>query len=173
MSDNLQMPVPGKFLGRYVFRGAFDQSSTAINGDRHRIAIFDGRYDTGFVVRDFSVWALDTECHGVLRTEGLPLGVVSSDRNLQSMMNANNNVQFAWASHGASGSGPISNSVIDPSYVVVEDMFVFGYATGQNQPWNWMIIADKYELKEGIGPLNMVHNQSQGATGYTSPHGWG
>ena len=172
MGTAYDMPVPGKYLGRYVFRGAFDESSTAINGDRHRIPIFDCRYDTGFVVRAFAVWALDNECHGTLRTEGYPLGAVNTDRNLTAMMNDNNNVQLAWASHGASGSGPISNSVIDPSYVIVEDLFVFGYATSTSQPWNWMVIADKYELKEGLGPLNMVHNQSQGNVVYSDPYGW-
>lgn len=171
MNGPYEMPVPGKYLGRYVFRGAFATSSTAINGDRHRIPIFDGRYDTGFVVREFAVWGLDTECHGTLRTEGYPLGAVSTDRNVTAMMNADNNVQFAWASSPSSGVGPISNSVIDPSYVVIEDLYVFGYATGQSQPWNWMVIADKYELKEGLGPLNMVHNRSQGQQVRTDP-GW-
>lgn len=169
MGSAYDMPVPGKYLGRYVFRGAFAESSTAINGDRHRIPIFDGRYDTGFVVREFAVWGLDTECHGVLRTEGYPLGVSPLDRNRASMMNADNNVQFAWASSPSSGVGPINNSIIDPSYVVVEDLFVFGYATGSNQPWNWLIVADKYELKEGLGPLNMVHNMSQGQRVRTDP----
>ena len=171
--NDLTMPAPGKHLGRYVFRGAFNESSTSINGDRHRIKIFDGRFDTGFVVRGFAVWGLDTECHGTLRTEGYPLPAPGNpnpnDKNITTMMNANNNVQFAWASHGSSGSGPSSNSIIDPSYVVIQDMYVFGYATGVSQPWNWIVIADKYDLSEGTGPLNMVHNQSQGPVGRTDP----
>ena len=157
----IDMPSPGKFIDRMVIRGSFDQSSTTINGDRARIQLWDGTWNYGYRVVAFYVWGLDTECHGTLRTQGIPVGA-TGDRIVTSQMNAANNVQIAWASGPSSGVGPLQDGIVDPSNLVIEDLYVFGYATGTTQPWNYMIVMDKYDISEMRSTAAMIENNSQG-----------
>ena len=141
-----------KSLGTKVIRGSMGTSSTSIGGDRKRIQLFDGRYDTGYRVKEFKIWALDTECHAVLKTEPeytLP------------MMNANDNTQIAWASAPGSGVGPLDDGIVDYDNIVVEDLFIQGYATTASQPWNYMIVLEKLQIGLTAGAYTMVRNTSQ------------
>ena len=148
-----------KKIGTYTARNTMGISTTTIGGDRQRIQLDDGRFDTGYVVRKFVIWALDTECHATLSTvfEGGVSGV-----GLDYMMDAGDNTQIAWASSPSSGSGPLDDGIVDPDNLVIQDLFIRGYATSSSQPWNYMIVLDKYEFTDWRGALAMVRNRAQG-----------
>jgi hypothetical protein len=142
-----------KKIGEFTIRGNMGQSSTTIGGDREKIQLFDGRFDTAYKVVEFMIWAVDTECHATLLTD---------ESYTLPMMDASKNQQIAWASHGSSGSGPIANGIVDPDNLIVEDLYIMGYATSTSQPWNYMVRLEKYDISEWQGALSIVKNSSQG-----------
>ena len=115
-------------------------SSTTIGGDRKRIQLFDGRFDTGYKVKEFKIWALDGECHATLMTEPEYTG---------RMMDADDNSQIAWASSPSSGVGPLNDGIVYLDNIVVEDLYIKGYATTASQPWNYMIVLEKLQIVTG------------------------
>lgn len=147
-----------KKIGTYTLRDSMGISSTSIGGDRARVHLDDGRFDTGFVIRKFVVWALDGECHGTLSTvfEG-------SASSTDYMMDAGDNTQIAWASSPGSGVGPLDDGIVDPDNLVIQDLHIRGYATSTSQPWNYLIVMDKYEFSDWRGALAMVRNRAQGS----------
>lgn len=148
-----------KKIGEYTAIGSMGISTTSIGGDRKKIELFDGRFDTAYKVVEFNIWALDTECHATLSTvfEG---GVSGSAGDY--MMDAGDNTQIAWASSPPSGVGPISDGIVNPDNLIVQDLFIRGYATSTSQPWNYYIRLEKYEISDWQGALSMVRNKSQG-----------
>ena len=146
-----------KKLGTYTVRDTMGISTTTIGGDRQKILLDDGKYNTGFVIREFRIWALDGECHGTLSTvsEG---GVASTVY----MMDAGDNTQIAWASSPGSGVGPLNDGIVDPDNLVIQDLWVRGYATSSSLPWKYMIVMDKFEFTDWRGALAMVRNRAQG-----------
>ena len=141
-----------KKIGEYTAIGSMGISTTTIGGDRERIELFDGRFDTAYKVIEFNIWALDTECHATLSTvdEG---GVSGSAGDY--MMDAGDNTQIAWA-------GPLQDGIVNPDNLIIQDLFIRGYATSTSQPWNYYIRLEKYEITDWQGALAMVKNKSQG-----------
>ena len=148
-----------KKIGEYTAIGSMGISTTTIGGDRERIELFDGRFDTAYKVIEFNIWALDTECHATLSTvdEG---GVSRSAGDY--MMDAGDNTQIAWASAPSSGAGPLQDGIVNPDNLIIQDLFIRGYATSTSQPWNYYIRLEKYEITDWQGALAMVKNKSQG-----------
>tara|TARA_Y100001973_G_C5125240_1_gene294826 strand:+ start:493 stop:957 length:465 start_codon:yes stop_codon:yes gene_type:complete len=148
-----------KKIGTYTVVGGMGISSTSIGGDRQRIILDDGNFKTGYKVTKFYVWGLDTECHGTLSTvdEG-----GTSGTGIDYMMDAGDNTQIAWASGPSSGVGPLVDGIVNPDNLVIQDLFIRGYATSTSQPWNFYIEMDKYEITDWQGALAMVKNRAQG-----------
>ncbi len=140
-------------LGMYTIRGSMGQSTMSIGGDTKRLQLDDGDVNTGFRVRSFELFVLDGECHGTLSTEPLELG------GSNKMMDGDDNTQLAWSSNNPSGGGSIVR--IDPDYLVIEDLYITGYATTSSQPWNYIIQLEKFSFDSSFGALNMVRNRSQ------------
>ena len=76
-------------------------------------------------------------------------------------MNANDNSQIAWASSPSSGVGPLNDGIVDYDNIIVEDLFIMGYATTASQPWNYMIVLEKLQIGLTAGAYTMVRNTSQ------------
>ena len=55
-------------------------------------------------------------------------------------------------------------SIIDPDNFVVEDLWVYVRASG-NQPINYLITMEKYDTTDARGALAMVRNNAQNVTG--------
>lgn len=145
-----------KKIGEYTTRGQF------LEGTEERITLFDGRFDTGYVITDFVIWAADVSSSSndcVARLSTIALGAMSSSGD---MMNAADNAQIAWAGIQA-GTGGFNNpgKIIDPDNLVVEDMFITGQSGGSSVTINYLITMEKYEFNEWKGALAMVRNRSQ------------
>ena len=149
-----------KKIGKYTVVGGLGISSGTIGGDRKRIVLDDGNPKTGYRVTKFYVWGLDAEVHGTLSTvdEG---GV--SGAGIDYMMDARDNTQIAWASGPGSGVRPLADGIVNPDNLVVQDLFIRGYSTSANQPWNFYIEMEKYEISDWQGALAIARNRAQGS----------
>ncbi|AXH78806.1 MAG: hypothetical protein [Circular genetic element sp.] len=144
-----------KKLHMYTTRGQVPDNT------EKRIQLFDGRFDTAFRVVDFRVWgsdanASDSDVASRLSTE--ELGVPTSP----DIFDASDNRQIGWASSEmdtALGAGNWQ-SIVDPDNLIVEDLFIWANDSA-NDPINYMITLEKYDITEWKGALAMVRNRSQ------------
>lgn len=145
-----------KKIGEFTARGQVPE------GTEDRIILFDGRFDTGFIVTEFVIWAGDASSSSndcVARLSTVALGAMPSSGD---MTNAADNRQIAWSAVQAGSSG-FNNlaSIIDPDNLIVEDLYVSGQSGGSAININYLITLVKYDFTEWRGALAMVRNRSQ------------
>ena len=146
-----------KKIGEYTARGTISEQDTEA-GLPEKIALFDGRFDTGYKVKEFYIWAVNysgsshPDCVGKLATNERA-STASTE-----FMNANNNAEIAWAATAGStdgGLGFAEGGVVDPDNLVVEDLYVYARHAGTTGPANYMVIMEKYEFNTWRGALAM------------------
>ena len=145
-----------KKIGEYTTRGRL------MEGTEDKITLFDGRFDTGYRITEFTVWASDVSSSSndvCARLSTEALGAMPSSGN---MMDAGDNVQIAWAGIQA-GTAGFNNpgSIVDPDNMIVEDLFIAGQSGGSSIEINYLITMEKYEFSDWKGALTMVRNRSQ------------
>ena len=146
-----------KSLGEYTVKGR------VAHLEETRIILFDGRTDTGFVVKSFQIFPYDfsaatdqTILGRLATTDGLP---VVRER----FWDASDNRQVAWASTdglGFESMNPGQFTAIDPDNFIVEDLFIT-CLNGDDNESNYLIVLEKYDTTESHGALAMVRNRSQ------------
>ena len=147
-----------KKIGQYTVRGQSTSQTT------RRIILFDGRFDTGYVITKFEIITQDPDnsgldCYGVLLADE-PSTPTSVNWDL------NSNVQVGWASMYNAGSafGPSADpfGLVDRDNLIIEDLYIYveTNAAGTNKV-NYYIEMDKYDISESSGALAMVKNRSQ------------
>lgn len=151
-----------KKIGEYSVRGQLTETE-AETQNGYRIPLFDGRFDTGYRVVSFDVWAstwsssTTPDCVGKLGTES---GLIDTPVNF---MNANENREIAWAGcNGGLDTGGQTFSVIDPDNMIIEDLFIYVRGSQDAADVNYMIKMEKYDISDWQGALAMVRNKSQG-----------
>ena len=147
-----------KKIGEYTTRGTGLEADGAI-----KIALFDGRFDTGYRITAFTVFpqsvqdAYDHRCAGKLGT---------SD-NLQTasatFMNLDDNREIGWAGigSGAIDSVELRDGIVDPDNFVVEDLYIY-IRSNQNENVNYMITMEKYEVTDWKGALTLAKGKQMG-----------
>lgn len=144
-----------KKIGEYTVRGS------TTSGTTERINLFDGRFDTGYVITKFVIVVTDPDNSGLDC-----FGTIGTVENLGTTWDLGDQTQIGWSSMNNAGSatGPQAEpfSLIDRDNVVVEDLYIYGEtnASGAN-PLNYYIEMDKYDISEWRGALAMVRNKSQ------------
>lgn len=145
-----------KKIGSYTARGIMSGNNAV-----ERVTLFDGRFDTGYVVTKFMVVILDPDnssfdCFGILGTEFATIGT---------QWDLSNNEQIGWASMNNAGAatGPLAQpfSLIDRDNLIIEDLFIYGETNSAGSQMNYYIEMDKYEFTDAKGALTMVRNKSQ------------
>jgi hypothetical protein len=140
-----------KKIGEYTVRGDVP------DGGVGRVILFDGRFDTGYVIKSFYIFPRDptsgnSDSFGCLATEE---GAATSN------WVASDNRQIAWATANMLGYGSDQpTTLIDPDNLVVEDLWIYGNDANDN-PVNYIITMEKYEFTEWRGALAMVRNSAQ------------
>ena len=143
-----------KKIGSYTARGNMQ------SGTIERILLFDGRFDTGYVITKFMILINDpdnsgVDCYGILGTREDTIGTV---------WNLSHQDQIGWASMDAAGAavGPTAFPfhLIDRDNLVVEDLFIYGEANNVTD-LNYYIEMDKYQFNDAKGALTMVRNKQQ------------
>ncbi len=141
-----------KKIGEYTVLGRVYDDSV------QKIILFDGRFDTGYKVTSFEVFPRtpssgSSDCYGCLATETAAA---------TSTWNAGDNRQLGWASTNMA-AGYAANagfSILDPDNLIIEDLFVYGN-DADNNPINYKITMEKYDISEWQGALAMVRNSAQ------------
>ena len=143
-----------KKLGNlYTMAGSINATSS---NDPFRIQLFDGKYTTAYRIEYFAVHNNgdnQTDVQAVLTTDILGTSPLSN-------WDFGNNLQIGWAkNHWWNFNAGTLQSEIDPENLVIQDLFV--YSTS-GQRCNYVIYAQKYDISEWQGALQMVRNRSQG-----------
>lgn len=141
-----------KKIAEYTMRGNIPTNTT------HRLTLFDGRFDTGWVVTKFECGAVTgssaSDAYAKLTTEALGTGA--------RVWNWDDSREIAWASANQITTGVRETySNIDPDNLVIEDLFVTA-EDNNDDPINYMITIEKYKFDDWRGALAMVRNKAQG-----------
>ena len=147
-----------KKIGQYTVRGQ------SISNTTRRIILFDGRFDTGYVITKFQIITQDPDNSGL---NGYGVLLADEPATPTSVIwDLNSNVQIGWSSMNNAGSavGPQSEpfGLVDRDNLVIEDLYIYceTNAAGANK-LNYYIEMDKYDISEDKGALAMVRNRSQ------------
>ena len=124
----------------------------------NKIQLFDGLFTTGFRVVEFRIIprvpSSVEEVQAILSTENQ--GAVPSSFNF----NSNENV--AYAAWGVPNQTEFSDwSLVIEGNMVIEDLWISAYTTGDETNLNYYIVLDKYTFSDWNGALTMVRNRSQ------------
>ena len=154
---------PGKYIGTFTARGSASEGDTETIGPI-RIRLFDGKFDTAYVVREFHVWGQNYD----LSTNPDVLGKLSTSPNVSDtavdFMDAGDSREIAWAGFtGSTDSAPFNTgSIIDPENLIVEDLWFFARGTNESTSVaNYLIVMDKYDITESLGAVSMAKDRAR------------
>ncbi len=140
-----------KKVGEYTVLGSLNSPDTG--GASKRIQLFDGRFDTGYRVKDFQIMTKDPMFNNIEFTAKL-----TTRENTNRFFNWQNNDQVAWAFGEDTITG--FKGLVDPENLIVEDLFIYA-ATSSDADINYMIVMEKYEFSEWKGALTMATERSE------------
>ena len=152
-----------KSLGTYVTRGAMRDNNLTTDTSRVlRIPLFDGRYDTAYVIRRFVIASQEPNNSGLdcsaVAMSALHIPVDTAG-NLQWYWDDVR--QLAWASSFAGGGGTVEQSfdLADNRTFIVEDLYLVGEsnaALGAGTFINYYLELEKFEITDWEGALAMA-----------------
>lgn len=137
-----------------TMRGKVDQS---ING--FHLPMFDGSFETGYVIESFIIAATD-----VTSTNELMAKLHTSETTSSiSVWDWADNQEIAWAAWGIPNPAYVPQEInfIDPENLIIQDLYLSTYGTGENEKINYMIQLQKYSISDWAGALATVRNRAQ------------
>ena len=148
-------------LGLHVVRGKARTQTT-----NTRITLFERGAKVGYKIIDFTISLRDLTATS---PSHISAKISTVDMNQFTGRNADqhweDSRELAWCTAfydaNATGVGPTIApiTVIDPSNLVVEDVYVGGYNYSSGQDFNYMIVFEKFALDDGDTALTMVRNR--------------
>jgi hypothetical protein len=147
-----------KKIGDYILRGQIETAT--YNGSENRIHLFDGKYTSGYVVKEFLIVpqfpSLGDEFVSILSTQPKPVTAKFQFTDSEEM---------AWAIWNAPLPSRFSQWSAPPrDDLIVEDLWINMYTTsGSEDPvyCNYYIHLEKYSCEAWDGALALVKNNSQ------------
>jgi len=142
--------------GRRVLTGQIDTGT--YDASENKIHLFDGKFTTGYRIVEFVITPQtptgSAEYISTLSTE--PKSTISQ-------WNWDDIQELAWGSYNT----PIASRFgfqyeIRPENMVIEDLWINAYTTGEAALLNYMIVLDKYSFPSWDGAGILVENLSQG-----------
>lgn len=147
-----------KRIGKFTARGQL------LDGE-HRVQLFDGKFDTGYRIVKFVIAGSNT-AEDEVDFQSVKLATepgLSADT-----WDWSDNREIGWSMFGyfanpsgAAFGGPQSFSEIDPENMIIEDLYIYVQSRNED-PVNYLIEFEKYDISEWQGALSMVRNRSQG-----------
>ena len=140
-----------KKIGEYTAKGNIAVSNTT--GASKKIQLFDGRFDTGYRVKEFIVMTNDPMFNNLEFTAKL-----STRENGDRIFNWQHNDQIAWAF----GEDTVwLKGIVDPDNMIIEDLFIYAAInTSSDININYMIVMEKYEISDWQGALAMASERA-------------
>jgi hypothetical protein len=146
-----------KKIGTYTTRGQVGDGET-------KITLFDGKFNTGYRITKIVIAASNTAEDEVDFTS-VKLATVSGLS--EDTWDWSDNTEIAWAMFGyfanaaaTAFGGPNEFSQIDPDNMIIEDLFLYVQSRNED-PINYLIEMEKYDISDWQGALAMVRNSSQ------------
>lgn len=127
------------------------------NGEK--LNIWDGLYTTGYVIEKFIITAQDP----TNTNELLAKLHTSKTTGSISQWNWNDVQEIAWAAWGTPNPAyvPQELNFVDPDNLVIENLYLSTYSTGESEQLNYMIQMQKYSFPSWEGAGALVTNLSQ------------
>lgn len=154
---------PGKYIGTFTARGSASEGETETDGPV-RIRLFDGSFETAFVVREFYVWAKNysnsTNPDILAKLSTSP----NSSTTVVDFHDADDGREIAWGGMtGSTDSAAFNqNSIIDPENLVIEDLWFYVRGTNEDTSIaNYLIVMDKYDITESLGAVSMAKDRAR------------
>ncbi len=149
-----------KKIGEYTAKGMI----TSSDDDQHRIQLFDGRFDTGYRIKEFVVQLSFRDTGTAYVASAKLMTEASSGGNRY--WNFAKNSEIAWAASSTDANNPnstaMSTGIVDPDNLIIEDLWLGAVVhSDQEVDVNYMIVMEKYEINEWQGALAMARNRSQ------------
>ena len=127
------------------------------DGSENRIQLFDGRFDTGYVITAFKIAPANP-------LDALAImGKVSTEpKSTTTEFNWEDNEEVAWATWniGAGYDGSFEYSNIRKDNLIIEDLYI-GIGSASAGEVNYELTLEKYDITDWTGALAMVRNRSQ------------
>ena len=138
-----------KKIGEYTVLG------TVAVGATKKIALFDGRFDTGYRIKSISFVSQQP------RTQDVYGVVTTEDDGVVENWNYDDSTQVAWGAYVCWDTNVLSSlNDVDPDNLIIEDLYV--HANSNNGGiMNYKIVLEKYSFSDWRGALAMVRNRSQ------------
>ena len=153
-----------KKIGEYTARGVVPGSNAGA-GTPIELTLFDGRFDTGYVVKEFKIWSTDYGSDAGADCIGKISKAATSTTAASEFFRADDDNEIAWAtSEGASQSGNdagFGDAILDPNNLVVEDLYVYARSSTSDDI-NYMITMEKYSFSDWKGALAMAVDAADG-----------
>ena len=136
-----------KKIGEYTAKG--NVAVTGTGGSSKKIQLFDGRFDTGYKVKEFIVMTNDPMFNNIEFTAKL-----TTRENNSRIFNWQHNDQIAWAF----GEDTVwLKGIVDPENLIIEDLFIYAAInTTADVNINYLITMEKYEISDWQGALAMA-----------------
>ena len=135
------------------------------NGQENRIQLFDGKFTTGYRVKDFRI------CPKSPQNQEEVVAVVSTEprSGVPSSLDFSNNEEVAYSLWNVPNQTAFSSwDLILPNNMAVMDLYVACYTTGDDDYLNYYLELEKYEFTAWDGAGTLVRNQSQAGPAYRS-----
>lgn len=152
----------GKYIGTFTARGQLSENDSE-QGRPNRIRLFDGRFDTGYKVREFYIWAVNSANSSNPDVSG-KLATSPNVRTDTFFFNAGDSREIAWSASAGSTDQILQaqpGAIIDPENLVIEDLFVFVRGSNDDIDVNYLIIMDKYDITETLGAVSMAKDRAR------------
>tara|TARA_Y100000401_G_C8295551_1_gene211125 strand:+ start:498 stop:944 length:447 start_codon:yes stop_codon:yes gene_type:complete len=143
-----------KRAGRKVVRGQI--ATGTYSGIQNRIQLFDGKFTTGYKVVEFRISPNDPDV-----SQEFSAKLSTEPKSAISLFDWADVEQFAWATWGEPSSAASDRVIIAEDNMVVQDLWISSYTTGEATVLNYYIVLEKYEFTAWDGAATMVRNQSQ------------
>tara|TARA_Y100000004_G_C8923992_1_gene416750 strand:+ start:1028 stop:1513 length:486 start_codon:yes stop_codon:yes gene_type:complete len=151
-----------KSLGKYTARGVITEELTRA-GKPQRVRLFDGSFETGYVVKEFYSIPVD---FGDNSSPDTVIKLATSPNiafDIDNFCNPDDAREIAWAgTSGSSGGGWFDQvDVIDPDNLIIEDLWVYGSMIGADaNKIGYLIVLEKFEFSETKGAITMQKDRA-------------
>lgn len=142
--------------GRKVMRGRVNTGT--YGGNQNHFQLFDGKFTTGYKVVEFRILPDNPDS-----AQEYTCKLTTEPKSDISDVDFGDVEEFAWAIWGMPSSSHPSETIIDETMMIVQDMWISAYTTGASPVViNYYVVLEKYEFTAWDGAATMVRNQNQG-----------
>lgn len=123
-----------------------------------RLIMDDGNPTHAYKVVDFRILSIDPS-----NSAGDCFGTLALDEDGARTWDLGDNRQIGWAGQTMIGSAApdATMHVIDPDHIVVRDLYVFGFGTGAEPGYQYLVTLEQVDITMDQAVLALIKERSQ------------